>query len=142
MAQARRRPPVDPFFQTRGRHNVRLGRHGEDLAAAHLEAAGYKILERNVHVGGGEIDLIAEHRGETVFVEVKTRRPGPFGEPGEAITATKARRLARAAQGWLAARDALDSPCRCDVVAITEDASGTDGTVEIWPNALLLGDYL
>jgi putative endonuclease len=50
-----------------------LGRRGEDLAAAHLEALGYKLTDRN-HVNRlGELDLVALD-GETVVVaEVKSR---------------------------------------------------------------------
>jgi len=48
-----------------------LGRRGEDLAAGHLEALGYKLATRN-HVNRlGELDLAALD-GETV-VEVKSR---------------------------------------------------------------------
>ena len=50
-----------------------LGRHGEDKAAAHLEKAGYKILKRNWKAGKLEVDIIAENKDYTVFVEVKTR---------------------------------------------------------------------
>ena len=58
-----------------------LGRWGETLAAEHLEAQGWTVLERNYRAGPPEIDLIAE-RGHTVaFVEVKTRSTTSGGAP-------------------------------------------------------------
>jgi len=52
----------------------RLGRLGEDLAAAHLQRLGYAMLARNVRTRHGEIDLIAHRAGVLVFAEVKTAR--------------------------------------------------------------------
>lgn len=51
-----------------------LGRLGESLAADHLERRGFAILDRNVRIGRGEIDLIAFDGITLAFVEVKTRR--------------------------------------------------------------------
>ena len=57
------------------------GRAGEAAAAALLRRSGYKIIERNFRVREGEIDIVAEHSGDLVFVEVKARRSGAFGKP-------------------------------------------------------------
>jgi putative endonuclease len=48
------------------------GRAGENRAAAALEAAGMKIIARNVRSPRGEIDLVALDKETIVFVEVKT----------------------------------------------------------------------
>ena len=56
---------------TRSRRD--LGDFGERLAAAHLEAKGYRIRERNFRTREGEIDIIAERGGTLVFVEVRNR---------------------------------------------------------------------
>jgi putative endonuclease len=37
----------------------------------------------------GEIDVIAEHDGYTVFIEVKTRSGDEFGLPSEAVNKKK-----------------------------------------------------
>ena len=42
----------------------RLGQWGENVAALHLESAGYALIERNWRCRGGEIDLVARD-GET-----------------------------------------------------------------------------
>ena len=53
-------------------HRQRVGRFGERLAARFLEERGARIIERNVRLGRGEIDLHAEIDGASVAVEVKT----------------------------------------------------------------------
>jgi putative endonuclease len=72
-----------------------LGQSGEDLAAAFLETHGYEILDRNVQHGTREIDIVAYDRGlaELVFVEVKTRDKGFFGNPSEAVNKDKLRSM-------------------------------------------------
>ena len=53
----------------------RLGRRGERTAARYLARQGLRILARNVHLGRGEIDLVALDGPTLVFVEVKARTP-------------------------------------------------------------------
>ena len=58
-----------------------LGGDGEDLAAAHLQAAGLTLLARRWRGAAvdvrGEIDLVALDGPTLVLVEVKTRTSGP-----------------------------------------------------------------
>ena len=71
-------------------NNREFGNKGEDIACVYLEKNGYKILERNKHFSKFcEIDIIAQYKSKTVFVEVKTRKNDAFGTPMEAITKTK-----------------------------------------------------
>jgi len=110
-----------------------LGDAGEDLAAAALKKQGYKILERNYTTPLGEIDLIARHRGELVFIEVKTRKSLRFGEPQDAVSAPKQRRLRKLADYYLKRQRLGEVEVRFDVVGINM-ASG-DPRVEIFQNA-------
>jgi uncharacterized protein (TIGR00252 family) len=64
-----------------------LGIDGEDTAGRTLEARGYRILARRYRTRFGEIDLVARQGDCIVFVEVKTRRGGSFGDPAAAVTA-------------------------------------------------------
>ena len=82
---------------------IALGKWGEDLAAEYLEAQGYELLARNWRCREGELDIVARAGGALVFVEVKTRSGTAFGEPAEAVTRLKARRLHVLAARWLAA---------------------------------------
>ena len=76
------------------------GLRAESVAALLLRLKGYRILARRFVVSGGEIDLIARRGGAIAFVEVKAR--GDLETATIAISATKERRIARAARVWLA----------------------------------------
>ena len=103
------------------------GRDGEDEAARFLAGHGLALLARNVRVGGGELDLVAEDGGTVVFVEVKWRRDASRGAPAEAVTSLKRRRLLSAARAWLAQNPAgAGREVRFDVVAIEGDANTID----------------
>ena len=96
----------------------RLGARGEALAAQALAAAGYHIIQPNVRMPNGQVDILAEENGELIFVEVKTRSSTAFGVPAEAITPAKQRHLIAAAQEYLALHEIPDHPWRIDVVGI------------------------
>jgi len=104
-----------------------LGRNGEQLAAQFLEAGGYRIVERNWRGRRGELDIIAELDGTTVFVEVKTRSTFAFGHPFEAITPRKLRALRRLAGEWCAA-SASRGRIRLDAIAVV---GGDEGPARI-----------
>ena len=101
-----------------------LGDAGEDLAARTLKKQGYKILERNYVTPLGEIDLIARHRGELVFIEVKTRSSNKFADPKDAVTPAKQARLQRLADYYLQRQRLGEVEFRFDVVGITMFAEG------------------
>lgn len=99
-----------------------IGKEGEDRAAHFLSKQGYRILERNYRTRSGEIDLIALHQGEVVFVEVKTRTSNAFGAPELAVTPQKQKRMIKAALGYIKHKKLHQVPCRFDVVAISAAA--------------------
>jgi putative endonuclease len=116
----------------------RLGNFGEAAAAAHLAQQGYELLERQWHISTGEIDLIARHDGQLVFVEVRTRSSSSYGSPEESITAAKQARLIALAYAYLEAHSLLDAtPWRIDVVAVEVDQhSGRISRLEHVVNAV------
>ena len=95
-----------------------LGAQGEALAARYLQRQGYRIIERGVRNGRGEIDLVARHGQTLVFVEVKTRRSLRAGNPVLAVDEIKQRRLAQLALDYCQQHRLLDCPARFDVVGI------------------------
>lgn len=95
-----------------------FGLHGEDLACEALVQRGYTILTRRYRTRAGELDIIAEHRGYVVFVEVKTRQDGSFGDPEESVTLKKQQRVVGMASDYLMRSGDADVPCRFDVVSI------------------------
>ncbi len=92
-----------------------LGDRGERAAVALLKRRGMRILRRNYRTKHGEVDVIARDGGVVVFVEVKARRRG---DPAEAVTPEKQRRLTLAALHFLKRHDLLERRCRFDVVAV------------------------
>jgi putative endonuclease len=81
-----------------------LGQWGEDLAVQHLVSQGFEVLDRNWRCREGELDIVARDGAVLVFVEVKTRSGLLYGEPAEAVTSAKARRVRRLSARWLVER--------------------------------------
>jgi putative endonuclease len=100
------------------------GLQGEELACGELRRLGYSILARRYRTRFGEIDIVSERAGTVVFVEVKARSTGRYGDASASIPFWKQRRLAAMALDYLAWTNRLSSRCRFDVVAI--DGFGTD----------------
>lgn len=94
------------------------GQAGEQLARTYLVGQGYKVLDTNWRFKKYEIDIIVT-KGETiVFVEVKTRKNGTFGEPELSVTRQKQGFLIAAAKQYIQEKNiALES--RFDIVAVT-----------------------
>jgi putative endonuclease len=120
---------------TRARQD--FGRFGEDLACAELTRRGYDILERGYRTRSGELDIVARHGEYFVFVEVKARQDGSFGEPEEAVTPIKQQKLVWMATDYLARQGLGEVPCRFDVVGINTKASPP--TVTVIPDAFRPG---
>jgi putative endonuclease len=99
------------------------------MAERRLRREGYRILERNFRGRTGEIDFVAEEKGVLCFVEVKGRSGRGFGEPEEAVTLEKQRRIFRVAEEYLVRRGGPESACRFDVVAIVAGDDGARMTV-------------
>ncbi len=95
-----------------------LGRAGELKAVEFLKNKRYKILKTNYKTYAGEIDIIAESEGVTVFVEVKTRLNDDFGQPAEAVDARKRAKYYKVATEFLVKENRTESLCRFDVIEI------------------------
>jgi len=102
----------------------RLGRIGEDHAAAHLARRGLTIVARNYRTRFGEIDLIAYGDGVLVFAEVKARRSGS-GTPWDTLDERKRRQVRRMARAWLHDTDDRPRPSllRFDAIGVVIDAA-------------------
>jgi putative endonuclease len=111
--------------------------HGEDLACAELEKLGYSIIERRYRSRFGEIDIVAGHEGTVVFVEVKSKTSGDFGDPVEEVTPQKQRQIASMGQEFAAFRCPPNTPCRFDVVAV--DLSAMPPRITVYQDAFRPG---
>ena len=106
-------------------NNLNLGKKGEEIAAKFLKAKGFKIIETNFRIRGGEIDIIAVEDQTLVYVEVKTRTTNQFGSPEEAVTPNKIKFLKRSAKFYRNARKNLPDLERIDVISIDFSKSKT-----------------
>lgn len=115
------------------------GNKGEDLAVEFLRKQGFKIIERNFRMKGGEIDIVAIDPstdsagspqagsgpdGTLVFVEVKTRTSNQFGTPLEAITYWKLKALIKSAEFYKITHKNLPEAMRIDAVTVMFDDFG------------------
>jgi putative endonuclease len=108
--------------------HLELGRRGEELAAAYLVTAGYRLVAANFSVPVGrnrlgalinvEIDLVA-YEGETLcFVEVKSRASDWFAPPEANVDRRKQRQIARAARAYRRMFGLTKRPYRYDVISV------------------------
>lgn len=98
------------------------GDAAEQAACAELQAHDLRLLARNAGFRVGELDLVMQDGDTLVFVEVRLRKPGRFGDGLASVNRGKRQRIARAAQLWLARQPRLAAlPCRFDVVSVRQD---------------------
>jgi len=113
--------------------NQKIGAWGESVAVKNLEEHGYNILARNTRTPFGEIDIIAEKDGITIFVEVKTRTSSKYGPPEIAVTPRKQEHMLSAAEHYTAEHD-IDH-WQIDVIAV-EGKPGSQPKFTHFENAL------
>ena len=99
-----------------------FGKAGENYATNLLINNGYQIITRNFRSRFGEIDIIAVDADTLVFVEVKTRLNRKFGEPQEAVTASKLNKIKKVGEFFSLTHPTLPKKFRIDVVAINLEA--------------------
>ena len=125
--------------------HLELGRRGEELAAAYLVQAGYRIVAANFSVPVGrnrigalinvEIDLVA-YEGETLcFIEVKSRASDWFAPPEANVDRRKQRQIARASRAYRRMFDLARAPYRYDVITVVLPAK--DERAASWEIQLL-----
>jgi putative endonuclease len=90
----------------------------ERRAAWWYRLRGYRVLAANCWAGGYELDLVVRRGRVLVFVEVKSKAGGGFGDPLEMVTPVKVERLRSAAGAWLVSNPwAAGLDLRFDVAA-------------------------
>jgi putative endonuclease len=118
--------------------HLELGRKGESLAKAHLENAGYEILDENWTHGRLEVDLIAYKDRIIIFTEVKTRTGNYFGEPEDFVDLRKQKLLAEAADEYIYLMN-HQGEVRFDIISVLFDKQSNYTIKHIedafWPSA-------
>lgn len=100
-----------------------IGRRGERAAARLLERRGWEVVGTGFVARRGEIDLVARDGGRLVLVEVKTRAPGAYAAPVEAVGVRKRRALAAAAAEYRALSE-WRGPIAFAIVGLTMNGAG------------------
>ncbi len=94
-----------------------LGKRGERRAAWFYRLRGYRIVERNLQMRGGEIDLVVRRGGMLVFVEVKTRQSVAAGYGVDAVDRRKKLQIISLTSAYLA-RHPHDGEVRHDILSL------------------------
>jgi len=101
--------------------NQTYGREGEQLAVRYLKNNGYHIIKTNYKTNFGEIDIICQKDGFTIFVEVKRRASLKMGNPSEAVNFNKQMHIIRSAYVYATKTKSHETPMRFDVIDIVKD---------------------
>ena len=118
---------------TEKRSQKDFGNHCEELAAIFITKSGYEIIDRNVRLGRGEIDIIAT-TGETIcFIEVKASCTLRFGLPEERVNSKKQTQLIKLAKLYLLKNRDLQRRFdpRFDVISIIKEENYDEVTYDI-----------
>lgn len=114
--------------------SARLGRAGEDVAAAHVTRSGWRVLARNWRPADttlrGELDLVAVDGTDLVVCEVKTRTGLGAGAPAVAVTPRKVAQLRRLAAAWLVEHPGRWRAVRFDVIGVVWPPSAIAPSIE------------
>ena len=100
---------------------------GEEAAKVFLLKQGLRWIASNYSCRMGEIDLIMQEGECLVFVEVRQRSSMAFGGALASITATKQKKIIKAAQHFqLTHKQLSNNPCRIDVLTLQGTAPNID----------------
>ena len=109
--------PIRPAPRPERQAAFRAGIYAESRAAPFLIAKGFRILARRWRSPRGEIDIVARRRQLLVFAEVKAR--ASLDEAAESVSERQRRRIAAAAEVWLAANpDEMVRDIRFDAILV------------------------
>ena len=130
---------ADPRANTAA--HLELGRRGEELAAAYLLQAGYRIVAANFSVPVGrnridavinvEMDLVAYEGEMLCFIEVKSRASDWFAPPEANVDRRKQRQIARGARAYRRMFGLMNAPYRYDVITVVLPADGAGPGPEV-----------
>ncbi len=98
--------------------STKQGQRGEERASRYLQHRGFSILDRNIRLGRGELDIVARRGDLVVFVEVKAHKSRHASLL--AMHPDKCSRLQSAAETWLSRHANLaQCQCRFDLIILT-----------------------
>ena len=110
----------------KGHERHQKGWRAEEYAANHLVGIGYHVLGRNVYVGVGEIDIVAEHDRRLVFVEVRSRSLDTPVRASSTVDRAKTRQILRCAAAYMRQNHLRERDVnpRYDIAEVSLDEDG------------------
>lgn len=103
----------------------KTGDRGELIAIDYLQRHDYEIIGTNVSASrGGEIDIIADKDGLTIFFEVKYRRGDSHGSAIESFTPAKRHKFLFAVRWYCMTHRISEDHIRADFIAIQRGPAG------------------
>jgi putative endonuclease len=101
-----------------------LWRGSEEAAWQEYRRRGYRLVARNWRCRLGELDLVVARGDLVAFCEVKSRTLPIRGEPHDAVTLSKRRKVRALGEVFLAARGSDAARYRFDVASVIVGANG------------------
>ena len=90
----------------------------EEIAANYLKERGIRIVRKNYRIAQGEIDLIGENdNNDIIFIEVKYRKTASYGEPWEAVSIHKQKKISAVARQYCY-KFKIKKQVRFDIISI------------------------
>ena len=105
--------------RSRTPHHLSLGARAERIALSYLKRKGYRLLTRNYKTSAGEVDIVAKHRGEIIFVEVKSGISHPPFYPRDKVDEKKRRKIVQVAETYLRRKGLSRAKVRFDILEVS-----------------------
>ena len=103
--------------------NTAAGKKGEEQAACALEAAGMKIIAKNIRSRHGEIDIIAVENETIAFIEVKNWSVYGMEDLQYSIDTKKQKKIIKTAKFFLSEnREYNKMAVRFDIVFVKNNS--------------------
>lgn len=95
----------------------KIGTTYEEIAANYLQERGVRIIAMNYRISAGEVDLIGEDKENIIFIEVKYRKTASYGEPWEAVSIHKQKKICKVARQYCYSKR-IRKQVRYDIISI------------------------
>lgn len=101
----------------------KIGGLNEEKSVHYLKENSFQIITQNYQCRVGEIDIIAMKENILRFIEVKYRGNDFYGNPLEAITGKKQKKIIKVATWFLNENQQYaNMQCSFDVMAVTDNS--------------------
>ncbi|WP_324770391.1 YraN family protein [Pokkaliibacter plantistimulans] len=118
-------PSSPTNHRTEGVRAFWRGRSAEQAACDYLKQAGLTLVDRNIRLANGEIDIIVQEQNILIFVEVRYRSASSLVSATQSVDTNKQSRIINAAHAYLQRNPRWQNQlCRFDVIAVENSADG------------------